>query len=76
MWLPDEEEGFGDGSYGEREEVEGEHGSDAVFCYNTVGLLPPLSASAKGVITIEGGFVFVSEEGKAELWFCVKSFFV
>ncbi|GMY23501.1 hypothetical protein FCV25MIE_18742 [Fagus crenata] len=33
-----------------------------------VGLLPPLSASAKGVITIEGGFVFVGEEGEAELW--------
>ena len=24
VWLPDEEEGFGDGSDGEREEVEGE----------------------------------------------------
>ncbi len=42
----------------------------------TVGLLPPLSASTKGVITIEGGFVFVGEEGEAELWFCVKSFSV
>ena len=56
--------------------MEGEHGSDAIFCDNTVGFLPPISVSAKGVITIEGGFVFVGEEGEAELWFCVKSFFV
>jgi hypothetical protein len=76
VWLPDEEEGFEDGSDGEREEVEGEHGSDAIFCDNTVGFLPPLFVSAKGLITIEGGFVFISEEGEAELWFCVKSFSV